>query len=126
MYNVVFDIGVMCVYKSSLHVIRSNFSQNVNRGYHGAVVMNTSESSVSIDNCTFTNNYASHRFSTSGVIYIYQQASLNITTSSFINNNGYYGGVIYVQSSSESCFSISNNTFTNNSAWDGGVIYTKI
>ena len=126
MYNVVFDVGVMCAYKSSLHVIRSNFSQNVNRGDYGAVVMNTSESSISIDNCAFTNNYASHfSIDGSGVIYINRQVSLNITTSSFINNNAPYGGVMYTQNSIKSSFSITNNTFTNNSAWYGGVMYTR-
>ena len=126
MYNVVFDVGVMCVYKSSLHVIRSNFSQNINRGDYGAVVMNTSESSISIDNCAFTNNYASHfSIDGSGVIDINRQVSLNITTSSFINNNASYGGVMYTQSSIKSSFNITNNTFTNNSAWYGGVMYTR-
>lgn len=84
--------------------------------------LSSSNSSVNITNCTFTNIHATNY---AGVIYA-TNSNLNIADSVFSGNYAnYYAGVIYCDKNSK--VTISNTNFTNNQAKNdaGGVIYGR-
>ncbi len=74
---------------------------------------------LTVDNCTFSNNNASR---SGGAIYNNTGVALNVTNSTFSGNSAldYAGGGIY---NFNSTLTIANSTFSGNSAFHGGGIY---
>ena len=140
MHNIAYSAGVMNVYDSycygSVRLAQSIFSHNkAMYGGVGLIIM----SLINIDNCAFIDN---HAVRSGGVIYIYNQSSLNITSAAdeggvirlytlkqyrwllIITKVGTCGARNTVHSVN-STYSISRNIFENNSAIKGGVLYTR-
>lgn len=59
--------------------------------YQGAIISSTRNSQVTLENCTFSNNYAS-----SGAAVNMDGGNLNISNSRFISNSASNGGAIYI------------------------------
>ena len=110
--------GVLLAYKSIISTSQCTYSYN--RDLYGGGVMATVESSVNIDNGTFSKNVATHEYSIGGVILTFD-GSFNITNSTFNNNSAANGGVMHTLDGS---FNITSSTFNNNNAGDGGVMNT--
>ena len=141
--------GVMIIFSnSSIHIDNSTFSKNIvdgsggiihtefdsssvyinkstfinNNAVRGGVMVIHDNSSIDIDNSTFSQNSAS---STGGVIHIeFGSSSVYINKSTFANNNAVRGGVMLIHDNSS--IDIDNSTFSRNSASStGGVIHTE-
>ena len=110
--------GVMTTSESSVNIDNSTFSENTAEVYGG--VMMTYRDSFSISGTTFTKNSA---YINSGVMEIYESL-FDIRDSTFSDNTAdRYCGVICAIDGS---FSINGSTFTNNSAtYIGGVMHTS-
>ena len=104
---------------SSLSVSNSNFSNNSSN--YGTAFYATDSSSLTLDDITISNCFASQ---SGGGIYV-QDSSLSITNSNF-SDNGYgstitvYGGAIYA---SASTVTVKDSFFYGNQAANGGAIY---
>ncbi len=133
---------IILLHVGECFIYDSIFSHNRNRGNGG--LMRVSNSSVSIDNSIFQNNYI--RYSSGGMIYatsVYEWpphnrfTNITIINSIFMDNvqryyRNHYGGVIYVYNSRSNRYSsvigltIQNCTFINNNASSsGGVIHYR-
>ena len=113
--------GVLLAYKSMISI--SQCTYNYSRALYSGGVMATVESSVDIDNSTFSQNLVIHEYSIpSGGVIDTSGGSFNITCSTFNNNSAAYGGVMHTSGGS---FNITSSTFYNNSAAHGGVMYTS-
>ena len=111
--------GVLNVESDSwFDIFASNFVHN--SASHNGGVMYIHYSSFSFVNNTVESNIVLDR--AGGVMYILRSSfTCNITASTFIKNNAYYGGGVI--SSHESRISIVSSIFMENSAtYDGGVI----
>ena len=95
----------------------------INFQYSGGVLAISTNSSVKIEQCTFSSNLA--RFF-GGVIAAAYYLNVQINSSSFYDNlAGYYGGVLVIQSSSK--VDIYDSVFVSNRAeCSGGVIFASI
>ena len=102
---------VRCFFFSNTLSFTSTNASDLYAG--GALISFTS--SLSITNCTFTNNSAYY-----GAALDIFTSSVNISDSTFTNNLASEGGVIY--SFFKSSFTIANSTFNDNLAFSGGVI----
>ena len=109
--------------KSSMLNITKDFTikitnitfRNINKeGLYGAIV---NMGKLTLINTTFLNNY--NEYAEGTALHNYN-GTVIIENSSFINNTGKNGGVIF----SKGNLSISNTLFTNNSAEYGGIIYS--
>lgn len=104
------------------------FSEN-QASWGGAIGANN-EVNLVVNNCAFSGNTA---LVSGGAIYsTNSEATLTVNGSTFENNtaSGYYGGAVYmssttVNSESVSVATINNSDFINNSAAGGGAIYTN-
>ena len=77
---------------------------------------------------TFSNNSSNHATASGGAIFNQPGAITSITRSTFINNQGAFGGAIYLDDASvDSTLVISNSTFTQNgsNSTQGGAIYSR-
>ena len=78
---------------------------------------------LTINNCTFTNNYGSY----GGILKMPNYnfvGTVMIGNSTFTNNSANNGGIIYTAMSKPNyTILIGNSTFTNNSAKHGGIFY---
>ena len=103
-----------------LTVINTTFINNTAKNQGGAIFTNKG---VDVINSTFTNNTQTANLTSYGgaAIYSSSKGNVNVTNSTFDNNNGYNGGVIYCNSG---LVTLINSNFTNNVARsNGGVVY---
>ena len=96
---------------------------------HNGGAINTQDGTLTIDNCTFTNNTAG--FGYGGAIYLHGECR-GITDSVFKYNTARsrFGGAIYVDSSNKNGIVIDNSIFMNNTSLaldrkhgSGGAVY---
>ena len=88
---------------------------------YGSILVDAKNVDLTIENCTFLNNYAG----CGGAISILNEKgiSLTINNSDFYSNEALKGGAIFIDTS-DCNFNIYNCNFNNNIAFEGGAIYT--
>ena len=97
-------------------------------GAHGGFIKNDKKSTITINNSNFSNIHTTGS-GDGGVIYT--KGTMNITDSTFDNNNGNSGGAIYVKKEGSNTTTLTDTSFTNNvannngSTAGGGAIYNK-
>ncbi|WP_409200921.1 right-handed parallel beta-helix repeat-containing protein [Methanobrevibacter sp. DSM 116169] len=101
-----------------------NMTLNNGKSQYGGAI--TNQGVLTIENCTFSNNYATSHYG--GAIYHNSKNSLTINNSTFENNSAnYYGGAIAVYQYSPNVI-LTNNDFINNkvrTAGQGGALYAN-
>ena len=112
-----FQVGAYTVTFKNLKLINGRAGGSTS----GGAIYSNVASTITIDNCDFTNNKVSTTSGNNyrgGAVYSTQSNSLNITNSNFTDNAAYQGGAVYATG-----VTISNSTFKNNSGNQGGVIF---
>lgn len=113
---------IFYIYNSSslINVILQNLTfinGNANNG--GAIFSN---GTLTVNDCTFTNNIATNDIGGGGAIYSDMNCDLNLNGCTFTNNKANVsGGAIYYIGD---IFNVNNCTFTSNNAIEGGAIFT--
>lgn len=114
--------GEQYSWQSSYWTWKDGKSVKVTQTYYGyrnsdGGVIYSNEANITLDNCTFENNYAKG----SGAAIYLKYADLSLTNCSFTScDSDYNGGAIYAYSNDGNILSIDKSSFTKNSSSNNG------
>ena len=118
MHNTPWVSGFLNVFENSIVSIQNSNFQNTSSAGSGSVILaNYKENSVTIDNSTFTNNYAI----LGGVFYSQFSSTITCNNCTFNNNIAIRGGLAFLNSNGN--IILNNSTITTNQALNAPVLY---